>query len=156
MSKLAFTPTTPQAHSCVCDPNQMNALASTNQCTENVRLLPMPTSIIHATPPLTHSRVSLVSLPRASTLPENLLLYRYLNVRCAQHGQACVHANNTPVIFLCLRSEPNECTRFNYPTNAQRTFRYTFYAYDRYTRKPSSDSQNCQTGELAEGLDISR
>ena len=106
MSKLAFTPTTPQAHSCVCDPNQMNALALTNQYTENIQSLPMPTSIIHATPPLTHSRVRLVSLPRASTLPENLLLYRSLNVRCAQHGQTCVHANNTLVTFLVC--DPNQ------------------------------------------------
>ena len=134
MSKLACTPTTPQSHSCVCDPNQMSALALTNQCTETIQSLPMPTSNIHATPPLTHSCVSLVSLPRASILPENLLLYRTLNVRYAQHGQTCVHDNNMPVTFLCLRSELNKCTRFN--QSMHRELSVACYVHKQFTHNP--------------------
>ena len=32
----------------------------------------------------------------------------------------------------------------------------TSYAYEQYSRYPSSDSQICQLGELAEGLDTAR
>ena len=114
----------------------------------------MPTSNTHASPPLTHSHFSLVSLPRASILPENLLRSRSLNVDRAQHEQTCVHANDTTVIFPCLRSEPNECTRFNQSMYRERSV--TSYAYEQYSRYPSSDSQICQLGELAERLYISR
>ena len=95
-----------------CNPNQINALASINQCTENVQLLPtMPTSNIHASPPLTHRDVSLVSLPMGSTLPDNSLSFRFLGVVCAQHGQTCAHANNMPATSLCLRIQPNTSAR---------------------------------------------
>ena len=95
MGKRGCTQTTPQPHPCACGSNQINALIPTNPCTENVQLHPMPTNNTHASSALTHRYVSLVSLPRASILPKNLLLYRYLNVRCAQHGQTCVHANKS-------------------------------------------------------------
>ena len=72
----------------------------------------------------------------------------------AQHEQTCVHANNTPGTFLCLRSEPNECTRFN--QSIHREHSVASYAYEHYSRYPSSNSQPCQLGELAEGLDTAR
>ena len=154
MGKLGCTPTTRQSHSCVCDPNQINALASTNQCTENIPLLPTATTNIHASPAPTHSRVSFVSLPRASILPLNLLRCGYLNVGCAQHGQTCVHTNNLRVTSLCLRPEPNECTRSNQPMHRERSV--ASYVYAQHTHKPCSDSQPCQLGEVAEGLDTCR
>ena len=114
----------------------------------------MPTSNTHASPPLTHKTVSFVSLPRASIFPENLLLCRSLSVGFAQHEQTCVHANNMPSTSLCLRSEPNKCTRSNQPMHRERSV--ASYAYEQHTRKLYSDSQNCQLGELAERLYISR
>ena len=33
---------------------------------------------------------------------------------------------------------------------------FTSYAYEHYSRYPSSNSQPCQVGELAEGLDTAR
>ena len=142
MGKLVCTPTTSQPHPVFATQTQINAPAAIDQCAENVQLVPiMPTSNIHATPPLTHRNVNLVSLPRASIPSENLLRYRFLNVCCAQHGQTCVHANNMPATSLCLRPGPNKCTRFNQPMHRKRSV--VSYAYEQYTRKPSSDSQRC-------------
>ena len=141
MGKIVCTPTTCQPHPCVCEPNQINTLTSTNQCRENVQLLPMHANG-HITPlKQTDNRVSSVSLLRASTLPENSFSDRYLNVGCAQHGQTCVYANNMPAKSLCLRSRPSKCTRFNQPMHRERSV--ASYAYEQYTRKPSSDLQPC-------------
>ena len=71
MSKRVCTPTTPQSHSCVCEPDQINALALITQ-----------------------------------------------------------------------------------PMHRERSV--TSYAYEKYTRKPYSDSQMCQVGELADSLDTAR
>ena len=110
-----------------CEPEQINALTSINQCTENIQLLPIPTSNIHTSPPLTHRRVSLVSLPRASTLPENLFSRISLNVGRAQHEQICVHREHK---LICLQMG--------------------------YTQPLFYSSQACcQRGEVAEGLDTS-
>ena len=80
MSKLVCTPTTCQPHPCVCDESQINAFTSTNQCRENVQLLPMHTNG-HITPlKQTDNSVSLVRLPRASTLPVNWLYPTFLSV----------------------------------------------------------------------------
>ena len=70
---------------------------------------------------------------------------------CATWANVCARQQ---VTFLCLRPQPNECTRFNQPIHRERSV--ASYAYAQHTRKPSSDSQPCQLSELAEGLDTSR
>ena len=59
-----------------------------------------------------------------------------------------------PSTSLCLLPEPNECTCFNQSMHRERSV--ASYASGQHTCRPSSDSQNCQTGELAEGVNAAR
>ena len=57
----------------LCLRSEPKALASMNLCKENIQLLPTSVGNIHSSPAPTYSLVRLVSLPRASIVPENLL-----------------------------------------------------------------------------------
>ena len=127
---------------------QSNEFTSIEQWTENIQLLPMPTSNTHPSTPPTHRYVNLVSLPRASILPENLFLCRFLDADRAQHGHSYAHTNNIPAQSLCLRPQRNKCTRLlnqgrehaqwlPMRKNNARAHTYT------HTHKPCSGSQIC-------------
>ena len=146
---------------CLRPENQLNAPASINRYTENVRFGPTTTKRDIRKPSNLQVPVYVGERGEGFDASSELVVIQKSECGlCAKWTNICPrqqhpnHTIHTPVFAAC-NPNPNKCTRFNQPMHRKRSVG-SYYAYEQYTRKPSSDLQNFQIGELAEGVGTSR